>query len=180
MHDLMLLKMFRFFMDNPYQQVYLRQLAKKTGLSPFAVKKYADLLVKEGLILEEKKANLRYFKANMNSLFFRHLKIAFNLSTILKSSLIDFLKEKLSNVSSIMLFGSMAKGENDEKSDIDILIIGKEKYLDLSKFEEKLGKDMSVHIFSWSEWNKKAKTDKAFYLDIISSGIALYGEKPVV
>ncbi len=176
----MLLKVFRFFMDNPYHQVYLRQLAKKTGLSPFAVKKYADLLVKEGLILEEKKANLRYFKANMSSLFFRHLKIAFNLRTLFKSSLTDFLKQGLSNISSIVLFGSMAKGENDEKSDIDILIIGKEKHLDLEKFEEKLGKDISVHIFSWSEWNKKAKTDKAFYLDIISSGIALYGEKPVV
>lgn len=176
----MLLKMFRFFMDNPYQQVYLRQLSKKTGLSPFAIKKYADLLVKEGLILEEKKANLRYFKANMNSLFFKHLKIAFNLSALSKSSLIDFLKDSLSNVSSIVLFGSMAKGENDEKSDIDILIIGKEKHLDLGKFEEKLGKEISVHIFSWSDWNKKAKTDKAFYLDIVSSGIALYGEKPVV
>lgn len=180
MQDLMLLKMLRFFIFDPYQEVYLRELAKKTGLSPFAVKKYADFLVNEGLILEDKRANLRYFKANVGGLFFKHLKIAFNLNIIQKSGLADFLRENVPNISSIVLFGSMAKGLDDKKSDVDILVIGKEKHLDLRKFEEKIGKDLSIHIFGWSDWNNKAKTDKAFYLDIITEGICMYGEKPVV
>ncbi len=180
MQDLMLFKTLRFFIDCPYQEVYLRQLAKKTGLSPFAIKKYADFLIEEGLILEDKRANLRYFKANINNPFFKHLKIAFNVNLLQKSGLINHLTENISNVSSIILFGSMAKGLDDEKSDADILVIGKEKHMDLEKFEEIIKRNISMHVFGWSEWNKKAKTDKAFYLEIITTGICMYGEKPVI
>ena len=180
MQELKLLETLKFFLENPYQEVYLRQLAKKINLSSFAIKKYADLLIKEDFIKEERKANLRYFRANINSLFFKHLKIAFNINLILKSGLLDFLKENLANVSSIVLFGSMAKGEDDEHSDIDILIIGKDKYLDLGRFEQKIGKEITLHIFSWSEWNHQAIKNRAFYSDVIIHGVPLYGQLPLI
>lgn len=180
MQELIFLKVIKFFFENPYEEVYLRQLAKKLNLSTFATKKYSDFLVKEDLIKEERKANLRYFKSNINNIFFKQLKIAYNTNLIIKSGLIDFLKQNLANVSSIVLFGSMAKGEDDKKSDIDFLIIGKEKYLNLEKFEEKFGKEITLHIFSWSEWNKNAEDNKAFYFEIITYGIPLYGELPLV
>ena len=180
MRELIFLKVVKFFLENPYEEAYLRQLAKRLNLSSFAIKKYADLLVREDFIKEERKANLRYFKANTNNLFFKHLKIAFNINIILKSGLLDFLKENLVNVSSIVLFGSTAKGNDDKNSDIDILIIGKEKYLDLVKFEEKIDKEITLRIFSWSEWNKQATENKAFYSDVISHGIPLNGELPLI
>lgn len=180
MQELTFLKMLKFFLENPYEEVYLRELAKKLKLSTFAIKKYADFLVKEDLIKEERRANLMYFKANINSIFFKQLKIAFSINIILKSGLLDFLKQNLANVSSIVLFGSMAKGEDSKESDIDILIIGKEKYLDLKKFEEKIGNEITLHIFSWSEWNENAEHNKAFYFDVISYGVPLHGEVPLV
>lgn len=180
MKNLIFLKIVKFFLENPYKEIYLRALAKNLKLSPYAIKKYADLLVKENLIKEERKANLRYFKANINNLFFKYLKIASNINLLLKSGLIDFLKDNLANVSSIVLFGSMAKGEDNKESDVDILIIGKEKYLELRKFEEKIDRKITLHIFGWSEWNKKAKQDNPFYFEIISYGISLYGELPLI
>ena len=101
MQELMLLKVVKFFLENPYEEVYLRQLANKLKLSTFATKKYADILVNEDLIKEERKANLRYLKANVNNLFFKQLKISFNINKILKSGLINFLQENITNVSSI-------------------------------------------------------------------------------
>jgi predicted nucleotidyltransferase len=180
MSELTLLNSLKFFFEHPYREVYLRQLAKQLDMSPFAAKKHMDLLVGKHLVLEERKANLRYFKANTGSLFFRHLKIAFNLSSILGSGLVEFLKESLPNISSIVLFGSMAKGEDDENSDVDVLVIGKEKRISLREFEEKFGRDINLHVLSWSEWNKKARDDKPFYLEILTNGIPLYGEKPVI
>ena len=178
----MLLKELKFFLENPYEEVYLRELAKKTKLSPYAAKKYADMLVKEGLIKDERKANLRYFKANIGNQFFRHLKIAFSINALAKSGLVGHLMSNTANVSAVVLFGSMAKGEDDEKSDTDILAIGKEKgkHIDMREIEEKLNKDVNLHVFSWSEWNKQAKNNKAFYFEIISHGIPLYGELPIV
>ena len=99
------LKILKFFLENPYDEVYLRELAKKLKISPFAVKMYIDFLVREDLVKEERKANLRYFKANINNLFFKHLKISFNINSLLKSGVIEFIKNNLANVSSIVLFG---------------------------------------------------------------------------
>ena len=180
MQELILLKVAGFFIENPYTDIYLRELARKLKLSPFAAKKYADMLAKEGLIKEDRKANLRYFRANTGSIFFRQLKVAFSIRLLAKSGLVEFLKENTPNVSSIVLFGSMARGEDDEKSDIDILVIGKEKPENFRKFEEKVNKEITVHVFSWSEWNKMAKEDSAFYSEVISHGIPLYGELPLV
>ncbi len=180
MRNIALLTVMEFFLENPYEEFYLRQLAKRLKLSPFAIKKYADLLIKEEVIAEERKANLRYFKANTSNLFFRHLKITFNIRSIMQCGLLDFLEQNLANVSAIVLFGSLAKGENDRNSDVDILVIGKERRLRLEEFEEKTGREITLHVFSWSEWNAKAKQDKAFYAEIISHGIPLYGELPIV
>lgn len=180
MEHLIPLKITNYFFENPYDEFYLRELARKLKLSPYAAKKYLDLLVKEGIVKDEKKANLRYFKANMGNLFFRHLKVAFSINLILKSGLVDFLKESLANVSSITLFGSVAKGEDDKKSDIDILVIGTHKHINLNNFEGKIGKEINLHILSWSEWSKKAKSNDPFYFEVISYGISLYGELPIV
>ncbi len=180
MAELKFLKVVTYFLENPYQENYLRQLAKKLKISPFAVKKYIDILTKEELIEDKRIANLRYFKPNINNLFFRYLKIAFNLKQILKSGILEFFRKNINNLSSIVLFGSMAKGENDKNSDIDILIIGNKQYVDLIKFEQRLGMEINMHIFSWAEWNKKAKEDVAFYNDVTHYGISLYGELPLV
>lgn len=180
MKNIILLKIVKFFLEQPYEKVYLRELARKLKLSPYAIKKYTKLLIEENLIKEEKKANLRYFSANINNLFFKQIKIAFSINILLKSGLLDFLKQNLANVSSIALFGSMAKGEDSKESDVDIFVLGKEKYLNLSKFEERIRRRITLHVFSWSEWNKKAKQDAPFYFEIISYGIPLYGELPIV
>lgn len=180
MQKSILIRMLKFFLEDPYQEVYLRQLSKKLKISVFATKKYADLLVRENIINEERKANLRYFRANSNNLFYKHLKIAFNINLILKSGLIEFLNENIPNISAIILFGSIARGEDDKKSDMDILIMGKKEYLNLNEFEEKVNKKITLHIFSWSEWNVKSKEDSAFYFDVMSQGIPLYGELPLV
>ena len=180
MDNLQLLKLTEFFLKNPYKEFYLREISKKLKLSPFAIKKYSELLLKHGLILEERKANLRYFKANINNLYYKHLKISFGINLLLKSNILNFLKENISNLSSIVLFGSTARGLDDENSDIDLLIIGKEKYLQLQKFEDILKKEISLHIFSWNEWVKKAKEDAPFYFEVISHNILLYGELPLI
>lgn len=179
MQESKFIKFVEFFLVNPYKEAYIRELSKKLKISPFATKKYADILVREGLILDEKRANLRYLKANTNNLFYKHLKVSYSLRQLLKSGLIEFLKNNLVNITSIVLFGSLAKGNDTDESDIDILIIGKQKHLSLSKFEDELDKEITLHFFSWSEWNSKAKEDHPFYYEIINYGIPLYGELPL-
>lgn len=180
MQELKFLKFVEFFLENPYKEVYIRELAKKLKISPFATKKYADILVNEGIVVDERKGNLRYLKANTKNLFYKHAKITYNIRRLLKSGLVDFLKENIINLSSIVLFGSLAKGEDNIESDVDIVIIGSKKHLELGKFEEKIDKEITLHFFTWNEWNNKFKEENPFYYEVINSGISLYGEIPLV
>ena len=175
------LKVLTHFFDDPYQETYLRELARRINLSIYSAKIAADQLVREGLLLERREGRLRYLKANTGNLFFKHLKIAFNVKKILESRLTEQLIENIPATSSIILYGSWAKGENDYKSDIDILVIGQRpNRIDASGLETLLGQGLELTVLRWSEWRRKSVTDKAFYIEIITSGIALHGYLPVV
>ncbi|MFH1053576.1 MAG: nucleotidyltransferase domain-containing protein [Candidatus Woesearchaeota archaeon] len=180
MEEKTLLKLTEFFIENPFDEFYLREIAKRLKISPFAVKKYSEFLLKQGFINDKRKANLRYFMANNDSLFYKYCKVAYNIREIESSGLIDYLKENVAGISSIVLFGSLAKGNNNKRSDIDLIVIGKKRDLDIFKFQEKLDAEINLHLFSWSQWNQNIKRNSAFYYDVISGGMALFGEMPIV
>ena len=178
--DTATLKVLSYFFLHPYKEIHLRELSRRTGLSIFSVKRVVDALVEERILEERRRGNMRYLRANMGSLFFRHLKIAFSIRRIEKSGVVEYLVEKIPAVTSIVLFGSVAKGEDDESSDIDLLVIGQKRKMDLSEFERSLGKEIVVVIMEWSEWREHAKRDRAFYREVITKGIPLYGDIPVI
>jgi len=178
--DTATLKVLSYFFSHPYKEIHLRELSRKTGLSTFSVKRVVDMLVEEKILEERRRGNMRYLRANMESLFFRYLKIAFSIRRIEKSGIIEHLVKKIPAVTSIVLFGSVARGEDDESSDIDILVIGQKRKMDLSKFESSLGKEIRIIIMDWSEWREHSKIDRAFYREIITKGIPLYGDIPVI
>lgn len=175
--DILILKCLKFFFENPYEKIHLRGFARKMKISLNTSQRFLNLFLEQNFISESREANLRYFKANFNSLSFRYLKIAFSLKELENSKLIDYLAEKFLQV---ILFGSVAKGTDDANSDIDIVCIGIKKELDLFKFNKKLKKEIAVHQFTISEWKKQKQENKAFYQDIISTGINLIGEMPIL
>ena len=174
------LRVLVYFVERPFGEFYLREVSRNTGLSVFAVKKYCDLLVLRGLITEFRRGNMRYFKANIDNLFFRGLKSGLNADRIMKSGVVEYILEHTPNTSSITLYGSMAEGLNDEKSDVDIMVIGSKKNLNMHEYEEILDSEIQIQTMTWSEWQKKAEKDKPFYNEVISKGISLYGQKPVI
>lgn len=170
----------KYFFLNPYQEIHLRELSRKTQISVYSTKHVVDELIKENMLIEKREGNMRYLKANIENHFFRYLKIAFSVKKIIESGIISHLIENIPAVSSIVLFGSTAIGEDDKKGDIDILVIGQRKVINLSKFEEKTGKEINLITMKWSEWREHTKNDKAFYREIITNGIVLYGSLPVI
>jgi len=178
--DTPLWRILNHFFDYPYEEIHLRELSRKTDVSIYSVKHIVDELVKKNILTEKKQGNMRYIKANIENQFLRYLKIAFSIKKIIESGIISYLNENISAISSIILFGSVAKGEDDKKSDIDILAIGQRKTINLSKYEEKLGKDINIICMKWSEWREHAKEDKAFYKEVTTGGIVLYGNMPVI
>src|SRR3990167_7529408 len=118
--EFLILKALKFFAESPYNEVYLREFARKSGLSLNTSQRFLGIFLKQGFISEFRRGNLRCFKANLDSIIFRHIKIVFSLKDLENSGLIDVLKDEFPQV---ILFGSIAKGLDDNKGDIDVVCI---------------------------------------------------------
>lgn len=177
----LMLKALAFFMNNPYQEIYLREYGRLLAISPNSAQRFLDTFVQEGFISESRRGHLRYFKANIESPVFRSAKITFSLFDLQKAGLFELLKE--ASATHVILFGSVAAGTDDASSDLDIAIIASDKLrvqraLDVAR--KKVSRELNAYVFSWAEWKEQEKTNKAFYRDIVTKGVALIGEKPVI
>ncbi|MGV8168776.1 MAG: nucleotidyltransferase domain-containing protein [Candidatus Nanoarchaeia archaeon] len=160
-------KVLSFLLDNPYKEFHLRGVARTLKISASSVKTAVDKLEKLNLVKSKAYANLRMISGNKEEILFKHLKISKN---------IDFLRplvEELLPAIAVMLYGSYAKGENDEKSDIDIVVIANRKD---AKLHEYKGKELQVYFFTPADWAKMKKTNQA-YAKEVSGGILLHGEQ---
>jgi len=137
-------KVLKIFLDSPIENFRLREIARFSGISPPSVMNYLAEFIKEGLIKKNVKNEIPFYSAvrdSPNFILYKKLSILFELNN---SGLVEYLWEKLSP-EVIILYGSFAKGESIENSDIDLFILGEEKFLDLNKFEKRLNKN--IHLF---------------------------------
>lgn len=137
-------RLLKLFLDSPTESFRLREISRLTKISPPSVMGYLKEFEKDGLIKKQIKRDIPFYTAmrdNSNFLLYKKLSIIFELN---KSGLVDYLWDKLSP-EAIILYGSFAKGESIESSDIDLFILGKERNIIVTEFEKKLGK--KIHIF---------------------------------
>ncbi|MFQ5910259.1 MAG: nucleotidyltransferase domain-containing protein [Thermoplasmata archaeon] len=174
------LRVLKHFFSAPNERFYLREMARLLQMSPMTLKRSLDALLGDNLILREEIKNQILYRANTDSQAYRFAKIAYNLSWLAKNSVVESLVENAPGTSSIVLYGSYAKGENDRHSDLDLLIISTANEVETSDIEKRLGIDVNTMNFSRAGWTKQTKNNRAFYLDIITEGIVLYGTRPVV
>lgn len=174
-------KILRFFLQNPTTFFYVNEVARKLKVSPASVSNFLKRMEKESFFIKKIVGNTHLYHLNNDLEIIKRLKIFHTLIEIHKIKLVDLLREKDETIISIILYGSFAKGEDDEKSDVDILIISnqKKKFTELiQKIEEKIGKEIEVTILSMAEWEKVKKEDKTFYNSIKENHIVLYGGEP--
>jgi len=95
----------------------------------------------------------------------------------IKLILEDFIHSiKKDDIYSILLFGSYAKGSSVKNSDIDILVLVKNKILinrTVKELYAKYGKEISVIILTFKELRQQK--DKEFVKEVISNHYILYG-----
>ncbi|MEA3343712.1 MAG: nucleotidyltransferase domain-containing protein [archaeon] len=146
------------------RQYYEKEIHEKTGISQGAVNKYLKLLADENYLLLKKHGKMNFLKLNRDNPVVKHLKISYSLSQPLMHHLQAIAKQLGLK---LYLYGSAARGEDDENSDWDILIIGDAK---TSELEAKLypirkesEKEIKLTIFTKREWLNLHKKDPAFF-----------------
>jgi len=143
-------KILRLFYDDVYAQFTINELATKTNISYSYVYRKIEELKDKGIIIVDQRSNRKYCKPN-----YENPEVKTSFVKISNQIAKDFLKkrdkiflvvEKLLsvlpkktdfNLLSVVLFGSLAKGTDFKKSDIDLFIIvpSKRKYDEIIDME---------------------------------------------
>ena len=161
-------KVLNVFFDNPTEKFYIREIARLTKLNPNTILNITEQLVKEDLIKREKKKHIVEFSANTGEKF-KNSKRSYNFSKIFINELIDVLDKKFSP-DAISVIGSYSRGEDIEDSDIDIVVISKKEYENISveKYEKELNRKIHLIVVNYN------KMPDEFYTNLIN-GIILRG-----
>ena len=136
-------KLLQEFFDFPRKNFQMRELSRNVKLAQPSVINHLKALQKEGLVIKEKKGVYSTYRGNRESEDFKLLKNQNLVWRICRSGLLSFLDEKL-KPNCIVLFGSAARGEDTETSDIDLFIQSEEIALDLKEFEKSLNRKIKI------------------------------------
>lgn len=166
--------------SKPNKSFSVRGLASGIGISVGASRIALECMKEKGIVTLGVIGKTYQYRANLESPLCRQWKILFNLDSLTDSKLIEQLVEKVPAIQSVLLYGSFAKGTNDEKSDIDLLVVTHKTSKIPAEIANKLSKEANLTILSFGDWKKKAVQDKVFYENVIFDSIVLYGERPVV
>ena len=155
----------RLFLTNPERRFYTREIAKITGEPLNAVRRDLGYLEKAGLLRSHKEGNLKYFEVVKEFPFYPELKKII-YSTI---ALGDYLRDRLKDSESIELafiYGSVARNEETEKSDIDLFVVGEIEEEELHglvlDIEKGIGREINYTLMTKKEFNERKGRSEPF------------------
>lgn len=152
----------------PTYKFHIRELAEITKLNPNTVINLTRRLIEQGIIKQEKKKHITELYFNFNNSKAVIKKKIFNLSKLYESGVVEYIKEKY-NPEAIILMGSYSRGEDIERSDIDLVVISKNKETQsLEKFEKILKRKIQLMPLDYKEMAEE------FYINLIN-GMVLEG-----
>lgn len=133
-----------YFFINPNSKLRVREIERTLKLSLPSVIRYCKELEKENILSIFKTGNVVFYTADRSSEKFTLEKKLFNIKQIYESTIIDYIRKELSNPS-IILFGSFAKGEDTQESDIDIYLeTPSNKKINLERFEKTFKRKIQI------------------------------------
>jgi predicted nucleotidyltransferase len=152
---------------NADRSFYTNEIVRFVDSGIGVVQRELEKLAASRLVTIKKIGNQKHFQANPDAPIFAELRgimlKTVGLADILRLALLP-LSDK---IQAAFIYGSIAKGKDTAKSDIDVLIIGNElAYADvydaLSVHESTLGRPVNPSIYSMQELRRKLTEDNAF------------------
>lgn len=167
-------KILGYYFINPDRRHYINELAKIIAVDPGNLFRKLKELEAEGLLLSETVGNQNFFYLNKKWPLLKEYKNIFQL----KFGLPEILKEKLKKVEGLKeayIFGSYVKGNFQESSDVDILLVGEHDHGAIFKIinplEKMLGREINVIDYSIKEFKEKQKKNDDFITQVLNGKI---------
>ncbi|MDD9953379.1 MAG: nucleotidyltransferase domain-containing protein [Candidatus Woesearchaeota archaeon] len=135
--------------ESPLKEWHFAEIYTKAHATKAVVNKWLKKYVAQGLLQHIKeKGTFPFFTVGANNPTYNSLKRLYALEQLHRSGLIT---ELLSLQATIVIFGSIVRGDWYKESDIDIFIFGNAQDFDKQAYEQKLQRNIELHIFQTKE-----------------------------
>lgn len=158
------LRMLALFTKGFNKEYYIRETHKLLGLSPRAAQLILADLERRGAIESQIRGKIRSYRIRKNIMAREYLALAEEYKKIFFLENNELLREVVGKLSEhaegiITVFGSFAKGNQKEDSDLDVLIAGKCDKDAIAALSKQYGVSINVKNYPQSTFEQCIKSD---------------------
>ncbi len=151
-------------LPHPERAFMLEELLTLADAGRGSAQKQIEKLLEAGVLREEpRRGRHRSIKANPQHLLYPELRSIARKSFALAEPLKEALERFAEDIEEAFVFGSVAKGMDTERSDVDLAVIGTASLLDLSDavhhVEQELGRAIHLSLYAPDEWRELISQD---------------------
>jgi predicted nucleotidyltransferase len=157
----------------PERSFYTSEIIRNVKSGTGAVERELSRLQRSGLVSVERIGNQKHYRANHQSPIFAELQSLVIKTVALTEPLRKSLEPYSDRIKTAFVYGSVAKGLDTARSDIDLMVIGdglsySELYTALENAGNVLGRKVSPTFLSPKDWRRKA-SDKGSFIGKINA-----------
>lgn len=160
-------KVLGLLFGNPEETFYLNEIVRLAGIGKGTVSRELEKMQKADLISTFRVGNQNHYQANKGCPIYEELagivRKTFGIGDVIKQALLEFEDE----IDYAFVYGSISKGEESTKSDIDLMIVASSlEYTDvincLMDVEKSLGRPINPTLYTSKQIKNKLKSKNAF------------------
>ena len=158
---------------HPDSSYYVRELARLTGTNAGTLHKELTRLAQAGLLLRQEQGNQVRYRANLDHPVFPELAGLFRKTSGAVSVLAEALQSLAPPPQLALVFGSLARGEENANSDVDLLVIGDATFGDTIKAlypaQEQLQREINPVIYTAAEFTRRLNAQEPFIGNLLAN-----------
>lgn len=165
----------------PDRSFIQQELIERAGGGSGAVRRELARLVESGLVTATVVGKQKHFQANRNAPIFQELRGIVMKTIALTDPLRAALRPIAKRTNLALVYGSVARGEDHAKSDIDLLVVADDLLLEelfrrLAPVEKKLGRTIHPILYTRADFDKRRRIGNPFLKKVLASeSIILFG-----
>jgi uncharacterized protein len=166
----------------PDQTFFVRQIARKIGTSVGSVQRELETLSEVGLLNRTTIGRQVFYQANSRHPAFADVRSLIAKTTGIFHQLRSALAPLGSQITFALVYGSIARGDEDAGSDVDLMIVGNvtldEVLAQLSPVENVVGRPINPTVYSLKEFKTRIKDGNHFLTSVLhGKKIVLIGDE---
>lgn len=165
-------KVFQNLFNGQGCELHLRELERRSGSSVGAIQTEMKKLSRLELVTGRRDGNRLYYRANREHPLYADICSMVD-KTVGLVGLLNAAVADLPDIDSAFLFGSMGKGTEDSRSDIDLMLVGavglRSLSAKLSEVSKAIGREINPYVITAEEFHTRVQQQEHFVMTVMKS-----------